>query len=491
MSNVKQSAKYLFLSTLFSKGISFIGSIILAKLLFPEDYGYLLIAMVFTGFIQILVSVGFETYYLQETIESEEHERIILNVTYYLRFILNTLLFIFQIIVSYWVEDYYDEEIIGSLLRIFALNYLLIAVGQINTFILRKKILFKPEATSNLVRDIVGMIFKVTFAFMGLGALSFAFGTVIANIAKLFVILHYQKFVPSRIEWDPKLFKKIWHFGIHSFIGGIGMFFSTYIDKMFIASFFSKDTIGYYYFAHSQAQQFSAYLIQPQSSLVLSYSATYKTVVDMLKDNLLRIAYLISAFSIPVLTFLFIYADVFFNMIFGDKWDASVPLFQLFIVDSVILITTFPLSSILTAFGKPELNSKIIVYRFIFLAVILGVAGYVKSTIFIYGLSFIILSMIFTLIKSHISMKNLNSSLWVYLKNIRFPFILMLLNGLLFVGLKANIGNNYISVGSSIVASIFLNVLMTKLFDYKRFLEVLGLILNSNNKIYKTLHKFN
>ena len=68
MAGVRKSAKYIFIGNFFSKAITFIGSIFLARILFPEDYGYLLMAMIVTAFAQMLGNMGFENFYLQDSL---------------------------------------------------------------------------------------------------------------------------------------------------------------------------------------------------------------------------------------------------------------------------------------------------------------------------------------------------------------------------------------------------------------------------------------
>ncbi|HIE39354.1 MAG TPA: hypothetical protein EYP77_09860 [Anaerolineae bacterium] len=115
MVGARKSAKYILISSLLGKVISFIGSIVLARLLFPEDYSYLLMAMIISAFGQMIGDMGFEYYYLQEKITSRLQEQNILNITFLLRAITNIILFMLQYFGSYYAEVYFENIIVGEM----------------------------------------------------------------------------------------------------------------------------------------------------------------------------------------------------------------------------------------------------------------------------------------------------------------------------------------------------------------------------------------
>ncbi len=64
-SKVIKAGKVVLIGSFVSRGISALSSIILARLLFENDYGALVIATIFTGLIAQIGGMGYEIYYLQ------------------------------------------------------------------------------------------------------------------------------------------------------------------------------------------------------------------------------------------------------------------------------------------------------------------------------------------------------------------------------------------------------------------------------------------
>lgn len=482
----KRSAKYLFLGSMVSKVVSFIGSIFLARILFPEDFGYLLIATIITGFIQIFGNVGFETFYLQEHTKSEKEEELILNITFKLRLLVNTILFVLQIAVSYVAEYYYDSKVIGEMIRIFSLSIPINALSQINMYILRKKLNYKPEVFANLGRDVVGTVTKVFLAFSGFGALSFAIGGVVGNLLRYFIFLKFQNFKPVWTLWNDDIYRKIFHFGKHSFVGGIGMFFTNQIDKILLSSFFNANTMGNYYFANAQAQTVFAYLIAPQRSLVMSYSAKHKSNSSYLFEMFSSMGYLFAIILLPVTIFLTVYAHDLIPLVFGEKWNESIYMFQLFLVYYFLTELTFPFSGIITAYGLPEIGAKLVWSRFIALLFTLGAVLIFDPNIYSYLYAFLAVSFLFSWIKIYISTKIMHCSLVEYIDKLKNIILLTILY--LFVAWIINrIATGYSRLIFSFIIFILLSFVVHLTIYKEKFVSSLMLFLGKNHWILQRI----
>jgi len=488
----RKSAKYIFIGNLFSKLITFIGSIVLARILFPEDYGYLLMAMIVTGFAQTLGNMGLENYYLQEKIRDKEHEKNILNVTFKVRLVLNSIMFFIQFFGSYFVADYYGQVIVGELLRLFSFNYLISGISIINLYILRKKLNYKVETFANVSRDIISTALKVVCALMGFGVLSFAYGNIIGNIIKTSIILYKQKFCFDLFVWDKIEFKRILYFGKHSLVGGIGNYFSEYIDKIFITKFFSSSESGYYSFAHKQSSTIFNYIVYPQNSLFLSYIAKYKLKPDYLVNVLSTLSYIIGISLLPIVLFLFVYAEPIFQFVFGIKWSNSILLFQMFLIFKYLRVLIFPLMPILTGFGYPQIVSKLSIIRLFILGILLLGLLQFSSNVYYYAFLYMSIVFIFDLVKGAWGLKIMNYQLSFYLSKMYFVTILVtaLLQLIILYSIKYFIIDTFSQILVSIIILIFSSLLFYSFFQWQKIFSAIELIFGKNHKVIQFFQKY-
>ncbi|MDB4759031.1 oligosaccharide flippase family protein [Akkermansiaceae bacterium] len=475
MSSARKSSAYIMASTFVSKGIAFVGSIFIARLLFPEDFGYIVFAEIISAFIMLVANCGFENFYLQEKIKDECHESEVLGVTYRLRLVFNTALFLIQLGISFVVQYVFEEEIVGIILGILSIGHLLNSITISRQYILRKKLDFRVESTANIARDAVGTIAKVGFAFLGLGAVSIALGGIVGGLARTAWFLYAFKGVVLPLCWNSSVARRVWYFGIHSFSGNIGMYLGNYIDKMLLGLTFSKAQMGLYSFAYSRADMTKAFTTRPLGSLIISWVAKHKSNKDKVLIKLARFTYLEASLLGPMMLLLLVYADVVIPAVFGEQWKCVVPLFRVFLGVQLFTCLTDYVGTVLTGFGYPKLASRLVWTKMAVLSYTLYLAASYED-IMLYGMCFCCVNIGFSLMKAYVCLRILNSSLVEFCREIRLGVILFWLglNALALVLMRQAIGDTWISV---ITAAIFLLVSTVAnyfFFGGKRSLDVLN-----------------
>ena len=405
-------------STFVSKGIAFVGSIFIARILFPEDFGYIVLAEIISGFIMLAANSGFENFYLQEKIEDEGYEAEVLGITHRLRLLFNAALFSIQVGVSFVVQYAFGEEIVGTMVRILALGHLLNGITMSRQYVLRKRLEFRIESIANIVRDALSTVAKVGFAFTGLGAVSIAMGAIVGGLGRSLVFLTGCRKIPMSKEWDSGIVKRVWHFGMHSFSGSIAMYLSSYIDRILLSVNFNKSEVGFYSFGYSRADMTKSYTTRPLGSLVISWIARNKGDGKKILKGVCLMTYVQSAFLIPIITFLIVYADAIIPFVFGSQWASAIPLFRIFLGLQLLTCLTENIGVVLTGLGFPKLLSKLIWAKLIFLTVSLTVVM-LLGNIYMYALIFSLVFVFFALVRTYYCLQKIDSNFQSYFREVR------------------------------------------------------------------------
>ena len=485
----KRSAKYLLTTNILGKIFTFIGSIFLARLLCPEDFGVLLMTSIVTGLVGMLGNMGFEYFYLQEHTNDSNHERNILNVTFKLRFLLNSILFLLQYFSSYAVEEYFSNPMVGDMLRIFAFNHIILVFAQINIFILRKKLDFRPESIGNLIGDASGVIMKVMLAWYGLGALSFAYGYLFGNVFKTVYIMRKQTFVPDIYYWDSDIFKRVYFFGKHSFVGGIAFYFSGQIEKIIMSSFFPEKLIGGYGFASGQIRSINSLVNKSLSGLIVSFIAKNKNKPQRLISILSDITYVQYAIMFPVYIILLFNIDTVIHYLFGEKWNFSVSLFLLFLIYSITALFYSTLSNLLTGLGYPDVNARLAVYQLIVAGIILLLTVLITPNIVIYVSVFILISLLFGIIKVYIGLQKIGFTFVEFLRysSFKLSFLFIIISSVVLFVFKMTIDNVWVYFAFSVMWMLVWFYIFHLKYFRKQFLSALSTLVNKNSKMYQII----
>lgn len=430
----KMSVIYNFSGSILSKIITIATSILLARILFPEDYGYLVIAFIFEGFFGLFSISGFETYYIQKRdVKNTDEDMYILGVCWKLRLRQSIILFLIQIFVSVLLYIYRDP-ILGKMIFTLSFLHVLNIIGRPREAYASKLLNFKPIAQSNALSDIVTSLTKIIFALLGFGPLSFVFGQVLGAVSKGMFIVMKVKINIKSIK-DSILSKEVMRFGRSVFFNSAGAYLMQQTDRIFITSYYPLAASGIYQFSKNQGAWLNNFILYPQNSLAMSYLSKKKDNPIELMAKLKSAGNLIGGFVTPIFILIFIYADWFILSVFGIKWIEAAPIMRVFLFYYYFQFIMYPTNGILTALGKPEIKAKISWSLFIIIALALLLISYYQISIIWYALTFVIS---YTILDIVIGWKGVNLLGYSYLEFIaaRFTsYLFIILCSSLFYGI--------------------------------------------------------
>jgi len=474
-SKVIASSKFILIGSVVSKIFTFGGSVLLARILFPQDYGYLTFTTIFTIFLQQIGNFGIEVFYLQEKTNSAEEEEGILQVVFKLRLLANAFLLVIQIGVGLIFYFVLDKVIVGQLLLIFSLTYIFEILSSVNGAILKKELTFKPLAIANTTRDVASVVARVLFASLGFGPLSFGFGAVIGSFCQAICIRYAKRMRVDWKFWDKNYFLRVYNFSKHVLLGSIGSYASQQLDKVMMVSFFEITKIGFYSFGYSNAGIPFTYLFSPQQQLILSYSANLKDKPDVLLERIYDMGRIILLLTGPLYVLAYFNCDHIIDFVFGAKWLMAGSFVRVFIVYFFFMSFLTPFNGLLTALGRPDIVSRITLVKMVTLIPVLFAFAYFVKDLIWYCLVFSLISILFDLMKASAGVKRIGGSVFSFLfKNFDVIFLLVILT-LLEVAIitTSYFSEHWIMVISALLVVFFWGVFWAKGQDrelVKRFI---------------------
>jgi O-antigen/teichoic acid export membrane protein len=357
MSNTRKSTTALVGLNIVAKIFVLVSSVFLARILFPEDYGYMAVAMIFDGFFNLFTITGFETYYVQKRNLDADDDTLLLGKVYWLRIRQSIILFLIQLILGIALY-FFKDAILGKMIAILSLGHLLSLVGKPEETYLTKRLNLSKVAFGNLLQDISASIAKIIFALLGFGPLSFVIGQIIGIIPRIIILKSSVKLHVVIVRHGEDL-KEIFNFGRAVFLNTVGAFLTSQADSAIMASFYPKTQLGIYQFARKQSILIFNFLLAPLSSFILSYIANLKNEPITLNKKFDALGVLIGLFISPFFIFLIFNAHGLIEFVFGAKWLESVVVTQVFLCYYLFQFICYPTGYILTAVGKPQIKTKI------------------------------------------------------------------------------------------------------------------------------------
>jgi O-antigen/teichoic acid export membrane protein len=172
---------------IFATVISFGGSIVLARVLNPSDFGTYAIATFVVNIFMVLGDLGLGASFIQN---SKSPDNKYFRISFTIQLALVTTVVILTWTLAPWIIGFYSSVSQNSLwlIRVISLLLYLPVFRSASTIQLERALHFKPIAWSEGVGISLYQIIAVICALKGLGVWSFVFATVVSGVVSLIIV---------------------------------------------------------------------------------------------------------------------------------------------------------------------------------------------------------------------------------------------------------------------------------------------------------------
>ena len=182
-------------------------TVVLARLLSPDDFGLIAIVLVFIAVSQSLIDSGLSSALIQKT----ERDDLDFSTVFHFNVVFGASIFAILFMLAPWVSELYDEPELESLLRVLALSPLIqgLSISQLTKLTI--DVDFKAIAKVSLVSIFVSSSVAVYLGSIGVGVWALAVQLLLNNV--IYTILLWVF-----VDWKPKLvFSRSSFFGLFQF----------------------------------------------------------------------------------------------------------------------------------------------------------------------------------------------------------------------------------------------------------------------------------
>lgn len=347
-----------FIQNIGSRGIGLIATIILARILTPDDFGLIGMLTIFISISQTLMQAGFSQALIHKKNTDEEDY----SSVFYINLGLGILLYIILFFSAPFIAQFYDQPILTNLTRVLAVLFVINSFSYVQEAKFMKEMQFKKLMLIHLPSTLLSAIIAVAMAMNGFGVWSIAGQQISMRLGYAIQIWFYAKWTPLW-KFNFSKVKGLFNYGGKLMLTGLIIAIYNNIYYVIIGKFFPIATLGYY--------QYSKKLVDIPATTIstaiknVSFSAFSKIQDDniRLREGYRKIIQQILFLLCPLLLFSAALANPIFRIILTEKWLPAVPFFQaLCIVGIFYPINTFNLD-IVNIKGRSDLFLKLEVVK--------------------------------------------------------------------------------------------------------------------------------
>lgn len=303
--------------------IAFVVSVALARLLGPEEFGLVGIAMLYLGLVQIVVSQGFTTAIIQRDVLESEH----LDSAFWFGLVAAILFGVATVFTADAIAAWFGEPRAALVLKWLSLLFVLVTVSSVPTAILTRELSFKALSVPALVSVAVGGAVGLTLAFTGWGVWSLVAQQVIGAMVNTGLLWWATPWRPRR-AFSMRHLRDLQRVGLSILGNEIVWYFSRRSDQAMVGSHFGAIGLGPYAFASRIVQLIVDLTATPFQSVALPALLQLRDQEARLRNGYRTFVELAAFSSFPLFAGLFILADDFVGLFFGPRWAPAIPLLR-------------------------------------------------------------------------------------------------------------------------------------------------------------------
>lgn len=381
---------WTFGERIIAQGVSFIVSIILARILAPDQYGAVAILLVFINLANVFVSSGFG----ESLVKKSDSNETDFSTMFYCSFVCSWILYLVLFIGAPYIATFYRIPLLTNLLRVFSLKIPISSISTVQHAYVSKHMIYKKFFFSTLGGTLVSGAVGIFMAYHGFGAwalvMQYLTNTTIGTLVLFFTVPWRPRRVFDK-DSAGKLLSYGWKITASSLINAL------YIEmrSLIIGRVYSAEDLAYY----NRGNQFPSLIITNVDSAIgkVMFPAMAKVSdsAEHLKDVSRRALKTTSYVVFPLMTGLLAVAEPLVRLLLTEKWLFCVPYLQcscFYYMCQPIQTTNW---QIIKASGRSDLCLKLeIVKKIIGVGIIVATMNYGVKAIAIGNAGFAAVSMI-------------------------------------------------------------------------------------------------
>ncbi len=345
----KSGVRWVGIGQIGNRLLSMASTIVLARLLMPEDFGVIALARLVLGFILLLSAWGIDAAVIVE----DKRPKQIANVAFWINFGIMLLLGAIVIGISPWAKNFYNTPVLQPILIWMGLGLAFQSFELIPRTILNRDLNYKYLTIVNLSVELITNSMVIVLAILGCGVWSLVIPQIIAS--PLRAIPYWWK-----TKWSPSFyieradFKRVFSFGKSILGAELVRYLNNNTDYFLIGKLLSKAKLGYYSFAFNLANWPVENIVKVVNTVALPALAKVQSDLDAMKHLFLRMTEMTALVTFPIFG---IFVGITYELVvvvFGVKWIPAVQPLQIIVIYGIMRSLFSPAGRIFLIQKKPH-----------------------------------------------------------------------------------------------------------------------------------------
>lgn len=298
-------------------------SMILSRLIAPEDFGIIALLLTASGFLQIFAKSGLASAIVQHRDFSDTDLRTVFTVS----LIFGCITMLIFVLIAHPLGFFFKSPSLVAVIQVSSISLFFTSVAQLPNGVLIRDFRNRAYAINQVGTSLISGFIAILMAFQGFGYWALV-AQIILRSGLMCAFGLYVISMPLVPHWNREIFNRIFGFSSNVFLFQFVNYWSRNLDNILIGRILGLMQLGFYSRAYSLfllPMQMLSGVISPVIHSALSKS---QNDIQRMGINFVRVVKLVASVSIPVMGVVALYSSEIVFIVWGAGWEPSAPVFK-------------------------------------------------------------------------------------------------------------------------------------------------------------------
>ena len=330
-------------------------TIILARILTPEDFGLVALATMLLGALEMLGEFGFDLALIKDQKAQRHHYDTVWTLTIVRNIVIAALLCILALPVA----NFFEEPRLDNIIYYLAVGILIEGFANVGIVDFRKKLDFNKEFRFRFTINLLRVLITVVIAVIYPNYWALVAGIVVGRI--FYTILSY-KLHDYRPGFCLRGWQEVMSFSGWLLVISVCQYFQKQGYQFFIAKYTNSSTLGIYNVAYEISNLASSELIAPIKRASIPVFSKINDNIVLLRKTFLDVSASILLLSLPVAVGIGLTSELIIPVLLGEGWEEAIPLMKILAIFGLIESGRSQVRPVFIAMNKPRLGFYLVLF---------------------------------------------------------------------------------------------------------------------------------
>jgi len=343
-----------FLSYASGRLVKVVTTLILARLLVPEEFGVVGYCTIVIAYLDLLSNVGVGHALIARRDKLEEAQ----NAAFIVSLFSSLLLYA----ITWWSAPslalFFNEPQVTPLLRVLSLGLILVGIGTVPMAMLQRDLRFKAYLLPGIVRNIIRAFVAVGMAWQGFGVWSLVVAELVNKVLEVVIPWAIVRWRPTR-AFDWGVLHEMLGFGINIVAVGLIGAFMVNIDYIIVGRVLGGAALGIYTIAYRVPEMFIRSTVDTVMMVAFPVLSRLQADKDQLATAYFGYLRYLALFAFPAAVGIALLAPAFVTTFYTEEWQPAIVPMQLIALEIGIASVAYVPGIVYKSINRPDLLTKL------------------------------------------------------------------------------------------------------------------------------------